>query len=324
MRFVLLSVLFVLAGCSAVSVSSDASETATATSSPFLNATFFVDPDSNAAVQIEEWQEARPDDAELLQRIASQPTANWFGDWNDDIGLDVGEKVDEITGAGALPVLVVYNIPNRDCGGYSSGGSVDAQAYQEWITAFADAIGSRTAVLVLEPDALGLISCLEDEDAALRYDLLSFAVSAFKSFPHISVYIDAGHSNWIETEEMAERLTLAGIEEADGFALNVSNFYTDDENTGYGEEISVLVGDKHFIIDSSRNGAGSNGEWCNPDGRALGRNPTAETGHELIDALFWIKPPGESDGECNAGPSAGTWWSDYALALAQAAEELDN
>ncbi|HEU4535784.1 MAG TPA: glycoside hydrolase family 6 protein, partial [Polyangiaceae bacterium] len=72
-------------------------------------------------------------------------------------------------------------------------------------------------------------------------------------------------------------------------------------------------------IDTSRNGKGSNGEWCNPSGRALGASPTASTGDPLVDAFFWLKAPGESDGACNGGPSAGTFWPDYALGLAQRA-----
>jgi endoglucanase len=32
-----------------------------------------------------------------------------------------------------------------------------------------------------------------------------------------------------------------------------------------------------------------------------------------------VKPPGESDGECNGGPAAGRWWPEYALGLAQRA-----
>jgi endoglucanase len=46
---------------------------------------------------------------------------------------------------------------------------------------------------------------------------------------------------------------------------------------------------------------------------------TPSTGDPLADAFLWIKAPGESDGTCNGGPSAGTWWPDYALGLAQRA-----
>ncbi|MEO9119524.1 MAG: glycoside hydrolase family 6 protein, partial [Solirubrobacteraceae bacterium] len=57
-----------------------------------------------------------------------------------------------------------------------------------------------------------------------------------------------------------------------------------------------------------------------PPGRALGTAPTTNTGDPLVDALLWIKSPGESDGACHPGdPPAGEWWPAHALALARAA-----
>jgi endoglucanase len=120
---------------------------------------------------------------------------------------------------------------------------------------------------------------------------------------------------------MAKRLKAAGIAGADGFALNTSNYVGTEENIAYGKELSALVGGKHFIVDTGRNGNGPNdaNEWCNPDGRALGHPPTVSTGEPLADAFLWVKPPGESDGTCNGGPRAGEWWSEYALGLARRA-----
>ena len=118
---------------------------------------------------------------------------------------------------------------------------------------------------------------------------------------------------------MAARLKRAGIDRADGFSLNVSNFLGTDANITYGEAVSARVSGKHFLIDTSRNGMGgpTDGQWCNPPGQALGQVPTTRTGHRLVDAYLWIKYPGESDGPCNGGPAAGTWWPEYALGLAQ-------
>lgn len=281
-------------------------------SSIFASASFYVDPDSNAREQIDEWSATRPDDATALEKIASQPTARWFGDWNDDIESAVNDYVTTVTTTGALPVLVAYNIPNRDCGSYSAGGSDSDDDYREWITEFAAGIGTRKAVVILEPDATAT-DCVTDE----RLALMGEAVAIFKTQPTTAVYIDAGHDNWIDAETMAERLQAANVAEADGFALNVSNFYTTEENTTYGTEVSDQIDGKHFIIDTSRNGNGWNGEWCNPDGRKIGVNPTTDTGNVLIDALLWVKPPGESDGTCNGGPSAGAWWAEYALGLVE-------
>ncbi|HEY2941766.1 MAG TPA: glycoside hydrolase family 6 protein, partial [Vicinamibacteria bacterium] len=139
-----------------------------------------------------------------------------------------------------------------------------------------------------------------------------------KADPAVGVYIDAGHSHWMSADTAAARLHAAGVADADGFSLNVSNFYATAGEIAYGRTISQRLGGKHFVVDTSRNGAGvAPSTWCNPPGMALGARPTAATGDALVDAYVWVKRPGESDGTCNGGPSAGAFWPDYALGLAQ-------
>ncbi len=181
-------------------------------------------------------------------------------------------------------------------------------------------IGHRKAVVILEPDGIALTDCLSSSDLQTRYGLLKDAVSVFKANGQ-AVYIDAGHPDWIDASDMANRLEQAGISQADGFALNISNFYTTQDNISYGQAISSLVGGKHFVIDTGRNGNGPapDDAWCNPSGRALGQLPTVNTGNPLVDAYLWVKGPGGSDGTCNGGPSAGTFWASYALSLARGA-----
>ena len=219
--------------------------------------------------------------------------------------------------AGKVAVLVAYNIPDRDCGGYSQGGANNSSDYINWIGAFARGIGDRSAVVILEPDALAGLDCLSSSDQSAREQMLSSAVSVLKSNSNTKVYLDAGNPTWQSTQTMATRLEAANINQADGFSLNVSNFQTTDANVSYGEAISQQVGGKHFVIDTSRNGNGSNGQWCNPAGAHIGNTPTTQTGNSLVDAFLWVKIPGESDGTCNGGPAAGTWWPQYALSLVQ-------
>ena len=97
----------------------------------------------------------------------------------------------------------------------------------------------------------------------------------------------------------------------------MSNYQLTSDEIKYGKEISDLTGGKHFIIDTSRNGKGPAGpyDWCNALGRAIGETPTVETNETLVDAFLWVKPPGESDGSCNGGPTPGKFWLDYTLDL---------
>jgi endoglucanase len=219
-----------------------------------------------------------------------------------------------------MGLFIVYNIPNRDCGQHSKGGAKNGDAYLEWIDKIAAGVGDRPAVMILEPDTLGQLGkCTAKEKQAERYRLLADAIRIFKAHPNIYVYLDAGNARWLPAEEMAAHLNAAGIEYADGFSLNVSNYVSTEESLAYGKRLSELTGGAHFVIDTARNGNGAapKNEWCNPDGRALGIPPTTDTDDPLCDAYLWLKRPGESDGACNGGPRAGEFWPQQALDLAR-------
>lgn len=281
----------------------------------------YVDPNSNAKQTAAQWRsQGRTADAANLDKIGDHSVAEWYGNWIPDVRSAVSSKVTSIIAARSLPVLVAYNIPFRDCGGFSSGGSASATAYRAWIREFAEGIGSRLAWVILEPDALASLDCLPAAGQAERLDLIKDAVSVLRAKPGVSVYIDAGNSGWQSVATMVSRLNAAGISQARGFSLNVSNFKWTADETAYGSSISLATGNKKFVIDTSRNGSGPYDgvdSWCNPPGRSLGTYPVVGTANPLIDAYLWIKRVGESDGTCRGGPSAGTWWPEYALGLAQ-------
>jgi endoglucanase len=330
--FAALTTLGLAAGCSSApdvgeaSVVSGATEKA-AKKRPTAGSPFWVDPSSPAVRQIRAWRQGgRTKDADLLKQIADQPAALWPAGDNPKPTIEKATRA--AARQGRTAVFVAYNIPHRDCGQHSAGGAYDADAYRDWIATFARAIGDSKALIVLEPDAVAHIvdGCTPGEYHAEREQLLSEAIVRLKEQPHTKVYLDAGNPAWIEEPwKLVEPLRRAGVDEADGFALNVSNFQTDAATKEYGLHLSKDLDGKHFVIDSSRNGNGPlNGDrgtaWCNPPGRALGTRPTTDTGEPVLDAYLWIKRPGESDGPCRGGPAAGQWWPDYALGLARNAK----
>ncbi|MEU2557918.1 glycoside hydrolase family 6 protein [Streptomyces longispororuber] len=284
---------------------------------------FWVNPDTGAARQAAAWsRQGRFADAWTVARISVQPQAEWFS--VDDPGPRVRSIVERAAEAERTPVLVAYFIPDRDCGAYSAGGARDGDHYRRWIDDFADGLGPHSAFVVVEPDAVAhaVAEDCEGADDEERYELLAYAVDRLKRQAGTRVYLDAGNAGWIpQVRRLVTPLRLAGVERADGFALNVSNFHTDEVSAAYGHELArALGGEPHFVIDSSRNGNGpyqGDEPWCNPPGRALGRAPTTRTGDPAVDAYLWVKRPGESDGTCRGGPEAGRWWPRYALELAR-------
>ncbi|GAA0953859.1 glycoside hydrolase family 9 protein [Kribbella koreensis] len=283
-----------------------------------LTSGFYVNPDSTPKA----WVDSHGSDsraATITTNIASKPTAKWFGQppSGTTIGAMVGGYVGAADNAGKLPVLVAYNLPGRDaCGGLSGGGAGSPAAYRSWISAFADSIGTRPAVVVIEPDGLGDFECMTADQIAERNGMLAFATQQFHDrAPNTWAYLDAGNAGWVPAATMASRLQGAGIATARGFAVNVSNYYTTSASVTYADNVRSSLGTATpFVIDTSRNGNGSNGEWCNPAGRKLGTPAQTGGGAEM---LLWVKVPGNSDGPCGIAPTtpAGQFDPDLAVRL---------
>lgn len=279
---------------------------------PFMDRGLYIRPDSKAA-EAAEFLTGR--DQQIVARIAATPTAIWLTPEELPSETIADFVADEIAAAGTtVPTFVVYGIPERDCtGGHSSGG-LDATSYPAWLDQIAGALMNYPTI-ILEPDALATAEGCNL--TAEREEYISTALNKFAG--KASVYVDAGHSNWVAPEAMAAMLQRVGIERARGFAVNVSAYGTENEERAYAEAIRAVVPTAHYVIDSSRNGAGSNGDWCNANDRALGATPGVVTDGSSFDARLWIKPPGESDGTCNGGPNAGVFWAERAVEMAQAA-----
>ncbi|SDO73747.1 endoglucanase [Nakamurella panacisegetis] len=297
--------------------------TSTASASPAaLTGRLYVDPASSAA----SWASANPADAltsRLTTWIASIPTARWFvrdtdANWSN-------AYVTGAAAAGRVPLMVAYFLPNRDCGSYSSGGAADDTAYLDWITRFATGIGSRPSIVLLEPDSLFYVDCLDATGIAAREALLRNAIAILTRLaPKTVVYLDGGSPISTTTvDQMASRLAAAGVAGTRGFAVNINNFFDDATSRAYGAALVTRLAGTYaapgtrFLIDSSRNGNGSDGiHWCNPAGRALGVTPVWASGADGLDGWVWFKHPGESDGSCGDAPTS--YSGDFVPTLADA------
>jgi len=277
----------------------------------------YVDPDSNPA----RWARDNAGDgraARIKQAIADKPIGHWFGDWDTDIASAVSGYVGAAKNAGKTPVLVAYNVPGRDCKGHSDGGAADAGAYRAWIDKFSTAIGDRPAIVVVEPDAVAQLDCIPEGERRLRLDLLKYAVDRLKTnAPNAWTYLDGGNAHWVGADTMADQLKEAGVADARGFSVNVSNYYTTEESDKYAADVNTALGmDKKYVIDTSRNGhGGTPGDWCNPSGAMLGTPPQPGTGGAELE--LWVKVPGDSDGPCGIGEGipAGQFSPDLAVHL---------
>jgi len=234
---------------------------------------FFVPPGSSGAVkQVKQLIKARKYvDAARITAMEVTPRAVWFTSGTPaDVKSSVKATMAEAAIAHRVPVLVPYNLPFRDCAQYSAGGATDSDAYKAWIDGFAKGIGSGKAVVILEPDSLGIIpynttifgaedwckpTVTDDAGNAVpapgatsdeRYALLQYAVqSILAKAPSASVYLDGTHSAWLGVSEAAYRLYKAGfkdgVQQVQGFYLNVSNYETTSDNTQFGTWVSMCL-----------------------------------------------------------------------------------
>jgi len=243
----------------------------------------------------------------------------------------------------------------------------EARYRAEFIDPIAAAIAARPSqrvVALVEPDSLANLAtnaqiprCAAAGGAYRRGT--AYAISKLSSLPNVTVYLDAAHAGWLGWAPNRTKIVdiykdvldqAGGADKIRGFFTNVSNYnvlHGDDgrrlePSTPCPDELTYvaqlreslaavgIVGEG-FVVDTSRNGrAGirsSWGHWCNVAGAGLGERPRAapEPG---IDAYFWVKPPGESDGtsdssstrfdpECGSkdaaqgAPAAGQWFPAY-------------
>ena len=235
------------------------------------------------------------------------------------------------------------------------------------ITAQFKAHADQPIAVILEPDSLGnmatnmAIPKCQQSRAAYKNGI----VYAIKSFhlPNVSVYLDAAHAGWLGWDDNRAKIAkvfktvlaeAGGPHMIRGFATNTSNYTHLTNRDGavlepsnpcpneltYAKTLKQTLAmygfkDHAFIIDTSRNGKGNIrtkwGDWCNIHGAGLGERPRADPSAG-IDAYWWVKPPGESDGSSDpsgprfdvmcagasaakGAPQAGKWFEAYFMDL---------
>jgi cellulose 1,4-beta-cellobiosidase len=359
--------LSVVVACAASIVAADLPP-----ANPFADARFYVSPKWRD--QVESVAAAHPEKAARLRSLSSQPVALWID--SVEAVKNVPRWLDEARGQ--LAVLVLYDLPNRDCAANSSSGDLGADGEPRYRSEVVDPIAAQLrarseqrVAIIVEPDSLANLAtnanvgkCAESD--ALYRRSIAYAISTL-ALPNVSLYLDAGHAGWLGWD--ANRAKIAaiwkdvldqagGAHKIRGFATNVSGYGVlrgDDghrldpsnpapDELTYIEKLSgdlakVGITDKSFIVDTSRNGRPGvrkkAGDWCNIEGAGLGERPRAAPAPR-VDAYFWIKVPGESDGtsDTNAqrfdkacasedsarnAPEAGQFFPAYLVGLAERA-----
>jgi endoglucanase len=225
-------------------------------------------PSDGSLAQVRDLLKARKlTDARKLLALVNTPHAAWFATGTpEEVRKSVKQTMTAAEKQHRTPVLVAYDLPYRDCSQYSGGGATDTAAYQAWIDGFARGIGKGKALVILEPDGLGLIPYNKRIDGVeewckptvtdasgktvpapgaspeARYAQLNYAVDSLAAHaPNAAVYLDSGNSGWMSVGDAAYRLTKAGVLRARGFFLNVSNYQVTSELIQFGTWVSGAI-----------------------------------------------------------------------------------
>lgn len=288
-----------------------------------------------------------PQYAKELDQLADMPKMDWIT--SSSLVPTVGPRITAANVAARYAQFVVYALPDRDLGSHSAGGEADGAAYRALIDAFAAQVSGRRSIILLEPDAVSMIDRMGSLDRDARYELLRYATKKLRG------YLDAGSNNWIPAPEQAKRLVLAGIADADGFALNTSGTQWVNDEHAYAQAIIAELAElgitgKGYVIDIGRDGVGpldqwemtpgdpfflppdhpdkDDQHWLNSEGRGIGgiagveraTSNVNQAAHPGCDGLMVAKGPGGSDGKDNRGNGeAGSFDLWEALALRERA-----
>ena len=116
-------------------------------------------PNDGAVAQIKQLVKAHQwSDAAAITKMVATPQAVWFTSGTPaEVKKAVQKTMKQAKLTRSVPVLVAYDLPFRDCAQYSAGGALDTAAYLAWIDGFVAGIGDGKAIVLLEPDGLGII-----------------------------------------------------------------------------------------------------------------------------------------------------------------------
>ena len=203
----------------------------------------------------------------LALQIFKSPQSFWYGDNPKKPKKHMEKSIRRLLNRAhpQLPILVMYNIPNRDVGQYSKGGAKTKERYLDFVERFARGVGEDSPIIIYEPDALPHSTLLSEEDREWRLELMKESLQMLTNNCNGIVYVDVGHSAWLHPKDANELLTRVSNPNVRGFSMNSCNYRSTKECMAWAKRLCRYRKDDYFVIDTSRNGNGPlDTEWCNP------------------------------------------------------------
>ncbi|MGO9752201.1 MAG: glycoside hydrolase family 6 protein [Solirubrobacteraceae bacterium] len=235
--------------------------------------------------------------------------------------------------------------------------------FRRQINEMAAGTGRNPAIYLLEIDAVGTSQCLSAAARAAWEADLRYEIEQMTALPHTVVYVEAGSFDEAPASYVANMLDAICVVRIHhvvvnvcslmrGFFTNGTHFNWSINEVSFATKVSRMLQKliftqthtnyiPYYVINTAQNGRGPKlnpdpvrqgiEDLCNPPGRGLGRQQTANTaptfdGHDLfprLDAFLWTGVPGKSySSSCHPGDAPpGVWFARYALELAANANQ---
>ena len=132
----------------------------------------------------------------LASKIFQYPVSFWYGERNGKEMEKIDYSIQRLLRRThpQLPILVVYNMPNRDIGQYSKGGAKTRESYLNFLKGFADGIGDRQ---VRNRGTLG--GSVANNDPSACYPSALLSLKAIVHTNTISIEADEFFTGMFET-----------------------------------------------------------------------------------------------------------------------------
>ncbi|MEM8611435.1 MAG: glycoside hydrolase family 6 protein [Cyanobacteria bacterium P01_H01_bin.105] len=228
---------------------------------PFVGATAYLNPDYTEKVN-QQAAQTTGRLSEKMAQVATYPTAVWM----DRIGAITGTAADGTKIAMGLrehldtalaqklsdqPItflMVVYNLPNRDCHALASNGEIPHGGLERYKSDYINPIAEILSdpkyvdiriVAAIEPDSLPNLvtnlttpACAKAKSSGEYVQGVQYALDKLYPIPNVYTYVDLGHSGWLGWDSafgptvtlIADMIkgTQAGLNAVDGFVSNTS------------------------------------------------------------------------------------------------------
>lgn len=226
---------------------------------PFVGVSWYLNPDYTSLVAA---SAAKETDATLkaqLAKVASYPTAIWLdriaaiqgGNGRSSLTQHLDAALAQRQGdAPVLVMLVIYNLPGRDCSALASNGELGPTDLARYKSEYIDVIAGIEGdpkyaglriVNVIEIDSLpNLVTntnvplCATMKSNGNYVAGIQYALSKLRSVANTYNYIDAAHHGWIGWDDnfnnsaqlFAETAkgAVGGVDTVQGFITNTANY----------------------------------------------------------------------------------------------------